>query len=195
MALEKDTRIKVTNRDNGSVGYIIPDLGNLHRDFASGETKEITFEELEKLSYIPGGRYILENLLVIHNPEAVAEILNAEMEPEYYYSEEDVRTLLLEGTLDQLKDCLEFAPEGTINLVKNLAVELKLNDIAKRDTILKETGFNVDNAIKINKESEEETATEAPSRTRRSQPIQTSEKKAERRSATTINSKYKIVSK
>ena len=31
--LEKDTLIRVRNRDNGKVGYTIPDLGNLHRQF------------------------------------------------------------------------------------------------------------------------------------------------------------------
>ena len=57
--VDKDKIIKVTNRDKGSVGYIIPDLGNLNRQFQPGETKDLTFEELQKLSWIPGGMYIL----------------------------------------------------------------------------------------------------------------------------------------
>ena len=44
--VEKNREIKLTNRDNGTVGYTIPDL-NLHRTFSGGETKTITFEELE----------------------------------------------------------------------------------------------------------------------------------------------------
>ena len=31
--IEKDTLIKVINRVNGTVGYTIPDLNNLHRSF------------------------------------------------------------------------------------------------------------------------------------------------------------------
>ena len=62
--LDKNTIIKVTNRDNGTVGYTIPDLGNLHRLFQAGETKEITMEELRKLSYVPGGNNILKNYLL-----------------------------------------------------------------------------------------------------------------------------------
>ena len=46
--LDKNTLVKVTNRDNGSVGYSIPDLGNLQRRFEAGETKEVTAEELRK---------------------------------------------------------------------------------------------------------------------------------------------------
>ena len=71
--LEKNTLIKVTNRDNGTVGYTIPDLGNLHRTFQSGETKEVSMDELRRLSYIPGGHQILENYLVIENEEAVQD--------------------------------------------------------------------------------------------------------------------------
>ena len=47
--LDKDTIIKVKNRDNGVVGYSIPDMNNLHRNYQVGETKEVTMEELRKL--------------------------------------------------------------------------------------------------------------------------------------------------
>ena len=53
--MEKTTLIKVLNRDNGSVVYSIPEMNGLRRVFQAGEVKEVTFEELEKLSYIPGG--------------------------------------------------------------------------------------------------------------------------------------------
>ena len=90
--IEKNALIKVTNRDSGFVGYSIPDLNNLYRKFAPGETKNITFEELEKLSWIQGGKRIIKNYLIIDNEEAVAELLG-EVEPEYYYSEEDIKKL------------------------------------------------------------------------------------------------------
>jgi hypothetical protein len=57
------------------------------------------------------------------------------------------------GSLDEFLDCLDFAPEGVIDLIKTLAVELPLNDVAKREAILNKTGFNVDNAIRIRQES------------------------------------------
>ena len=47
--------VKVQNRDNGSVGYTIPDLNNLHRTYQPNETKNITMDELRKLSYVPSG--------------------------------------------------------------------------------------------------------------------------------------------
>ena len=66
-------------------------------------------------------------------------------------NQKDVKNLLLTGSLDAFKDCLDFAPEGVIDLVKQMAVELNLNDVAKREAILKATGFNVTNAIELRK--------------------------------------------
>ena len=73
--MEKDTLIKVTNRDTGRVGYSVSEL-NVRRQFAPKETKEITFEELKQLSYLPGGDVMLSQYLVVRNEEAVKELLN-----------------------------------------------------------------------------------------------------------------------
>lgn len=153
--LEKDTLIKVRNRDNGTVGYCIPELGNLRREFARNETKELTMDELRKLSWVPGGRDLLVNYLVIENAEAVAEILG-EVEPEYSYTEEDIRNLLLNGSLDAFLDCLDYAPEGVLGIIKDMSVSMELNDVAKRKAILEKTGFDVTKAIEINKMDAEE---------------------------------------
>lgn len=147
--------VKVQNRDNGSVGYSIPDLNNLHRTYQPNETKSISMDELRKLSYVPGGMEILRNYLVILDDEAREEILS-DVEPEYYLTKDGVKKLLLEGTLDALLDCLDFAPSGVVDLVKDVAVEIELNDVKKRDAILNKTGFNVTNAININKETTDE---------------------------------------
>ena len=168
--IEKDTLIKVKNRDSGTVGYTIPELGNLHRSFSKGETKEITMDELRKLSYISGGKVLLQNYLIVQNQDALKELLSDDVEPEYYYGEEEIKKLLLTGSNDQLLDCLEFAPEGVIGLVKDLAVSLKINDISKRNIILEKTGFNVTNAIAINEETIESEGEEAKS-SRRSAPV------------------------
>ena len=64
-------------------------------------------------------------------------------------NKEDIKTLLLSGSLEQLQDCLDFAPSGVIDLVKDYAVKLEINDISKRNAILTATGFNVTRAIFI----------------------------------------------
>ena len=179
--------IKVTNRDNGMVGYSIPDLNNLNRIFSAGETKMITMEELRKLSWLPndGGRVLLKDYLLIDNKEAVKELLS-DVEPEYYYKEEDVKNLLLNGSLDELKDCLDFAPQGTIDLVKKVAVELPLNDIEKREAIKNMIHFNIDAAVMINKETKEDE--EEIKKVRRT----TSTEKSEDTKEETVTSKRRV---
>lgn len=147
--LDKSMTVKMTNRDNGSVGYVIPDLGNLRRNYLPGETKEITVEEVIKLNNIVGGPYMLENYFVIDNEDVVNEVLNG-VEPEYFYTQDDIVELLLNGSLEALQDCLDFAPKGVIELLKEQAVKLEINDISKRQAILDKTKFNVTKAIEIN---------------------------------------------
>ena len=188
--VENNMTVKVTNRDNGSVGYSVPDLG-VHRTFQPKESKEISAEELRKLSYLPGGDVIIKDYLIIHNEEVLKELVG-ELEPEYYYSEDEVKTLLLSGSLEQLQDCLDFAPNGVIDLIKSLAVSLKIDNVSKRKAIQDKTGFNVTRAIEINEETDEETTSKESAQGRRAAPITAkSEEAQQRRSAPP---KYNVVS-
>jgi hypothetical protein len=54
---------------------------------------------------------------------------------------------------------------GVIEMVKKYAVELELNDVRKRKAIQNKLGFNIDNAIAINIETNETVSNdEAPTR-------------------------------
>lgn len=162
MAIDKNKLIKVTNRYSGTVGYDVQDLAIPHRLYQPNETKEVTFEELEKVAATVGGRIQLKEHLVIKDYEAARELL-PEIEPEYYYDEAKVKELLsAPNNYDAFLDCLDFAPDGVIDLIKKYAVELPVNDIAKRQAIREKTGFNVDAAIKIeNTKLDGETEAEA----------------------------------
>ena len=198
--VENNTIINVTNRSRGSVGYTIPDMGNLQRKFAYGETKQITAEEVRKLDWTPGGHILLRDYLIIDNKELVAELLH-EVEPEYNYTEDKIKDILLgNNNMDEFMDCLDFAPEGVINLMKDLAVKLEIPDVRKRQAISERTGTSVDNAIKINQLSKTEDDNKAPEVKQRR--VQTaadagSATQKERRTnpTTTTLPKYKVVSK
>lgn len=195
--MDKDRLIPVTNRHNSLVGYPVPDNTNgLERDFAPGETKQISFEELQKLSWMPGGMYLLQNYFVIKDEEAIKEILG-DVEPEYYYSEEDVKNLLENGTLDQLMDCLDFGTDGVIELLKSMAVELEIADMRKRNTITKKTGFDINKAIEIKHLEAEDEVEETPVETkaRRSAPVTKEATSGRRTAAPAPEGKYKVVSK
>lgn len=191
--LDNNTIISVTNRDNSYVGYVIPEMNNLRRKFSPNETKEISMEEIRKLSWTDGGKTLIQNHLILKNEEAVREIL-INVEPEYYYDSADVERLLSHGTLDQVRDALDFAPDGVVALIKDKAVETKLNDVAKREAIKDKTHFDVTKAIEYNKI---ENAEEAPSaKVRRSAPMDVNAEGPEEptRRAAAPTPKYKVTS-
>ena len=159
--MEDNKKVKVINRKgNGTVCYTIPDMGNLQRVYQDGEQKIVTYEELRKLSYIPGGDVILGEYLTIEDRDVLAE-LNMSPEQEYFYTREDIVKVMTQGSLDEFLDCLDFAPEGVLENIKTLAVELPLNDVAKRKAILEKLNFNVDNAIRNKQLSEQDDETES----------------------------------
>ena len=158
--------MNVTNRSAGLVIYLIPEH-NIRREFQVGETKQVTYQELVWLSFQPGGRN-LQNMLLIQDSEAVKN-LNIIEEPEYKMTEADIVQMLQYGPLDQLLDALDFAPKGVIEIIKDKAVTLPLQDMSKREAIMKATGFNVTAAIENSKPDEDEEKAEAPTATRRIQ--------------------------
>ena len=169
--LSNTDKVRVENRARAIVGYKVPE-SNIIRRFVEGEVKEIPMGELRQAIQIPGTRRTIESNLIIHDKSAVAELLpNAE--PEYFYTVKDVDFLLTRGTLDQLMDALDFAPEGVVNLIKDQAVKIELNDVRKREAILKATNFNVTGAIEINHLAQVENKVET--KTRRSTPVSGSE--------------------
>lgn len=152
--MESSKVLKVKNRSASLAVYSIPEI-NVRREFAPGETKNITYGELEKLSYQPGGRTIMQNFLQIIDPEATGN-LGINREPEYDLSEQQIVDLMTKGSLDAFLDCLDFAPVGVIDLIKKFSVSLPLNDIDKRDALKKKTGFDVTVALaNIQKEKED----------------------------------------
>lgn len=187
--IDNNEMIKVKNRGFCSTGYEIPDLGNLRRNFQPNEEKEVPMIELKKLSYLPGGKYILENCLIIENTDAINELIN-EVQPEYWYTDEDIKKLLTEGTLDEFLDCLDFAPEGVIESIKKIAVQIRLNDVSKRKAIKDKTDFDVTKAIEIEEISKEDEAKETDKPARRAAaPKIDNDAKKERRVTKIITTK------
>lgn len=163
MSINKDKIYNVKNRSAGMVLYKVPEM-NVRREFAPGEVKRITFEELEKLSFQSGGRVLMNDYLQISDANVVDE-LNLVAEPEYHMSEAQIVDLLKNGSLDALLDCLDFAPKGVIDLIKNFSISLPLNDYEKREAIKQKTGFDVTAALANNlADKTVETAASQPKR-------------------------------
>lgn len=187
--MDRNKIYNVKNRSSSMVVYSIPEDG-VRREFAPGETKRITFGELEKLTYQSGGRVILNSYLQVTDAE-VQDELNIHAEPEYFMNEQQIIDLLQNGSLDAFLDCLDFAPTGVIDLVKDLSTKLPLTDYAKRKALKDKIGFDIDKAIaniEAEKADDGEGAFHEVGKQRRVKPAETAAQPARR-----TNSKYKIV--
>jgi hypothetical protein len=188
--IAKDTMFNVKNRSTSIVVYRIPEM-NIRREWQPGETKRISFEEMEKLSYQPGGRALIVNFLQIKEEE-LTNMFNINRQPEYDMSEQQVVDLIKNGSLDAFLDALDFAPMGVIDLIKQLSVQLPISDPAKREALFKKTGFDVDKAItneRADKEPEVNKIEEKPAERR----VKPDGSAAPTRRRTTTN--YKVVNK
>ncbi len=168
----------VKNRSAGVVVYNIPDEG-IRREFQPGESRKISFGELEKLSYQQGGRELMANFLQIMEDE-VNNSLGVPRENEYYMSEQQIKDLLLHGSIDAFEDALDFAPVGVQDLIKKYAVELPLTDLNKIKILKNKTGYDVEKILD----------NIAEDRTTEQEPAKTTTTPGRR-----ANTNYKVVSK
>lgn len=191
MAIKDDELVSVRNRNNGETWYQLDN--GIVRTFQRDEIKKVPFKELVELSYSQGGQALLEESLVIENKDALAS-LNMKVEPEYFYEDSDIRMLLFDGTYDEFADFLDFAPEGAIEIAKDIAVREEIPDVRKRDMLSKKTGLNINNAIMVNHIMDDEEKKEEVKKERRVKSAET-ETKSERRAAAPAAPKYKVVDK
>lgn len=169
-------KIKIKNRSDSFVGFGIPEM-HLRREFSPNEIKEVESEEIEKLAYQPGGQELLDKYFMIMDKDFAEKVSpSVASEPEYKFTEEDIKDLLVNGSLDKFLDFLDFAPDGAIDLAKNLAVTYA-SDTNKIDAIYKKTGFNVLKAQQLAKEVETEKKTETRARRVVAEPEVTEPKK------------------
>jgi hypothetical protein len=186
----------VTNRSASRVGYSVPEIGVKNREFAPGETKKVRREELEELSYQPGGIVLIRDYLLVQDPDVRADLVG-EVEPEYNMTAAQVKDLIISGSHDEWLDCLDFAPEGVIDLIKTLAVELPLTDTVKMQSFKEKKGIDIARMIQAKKEEEAELAAQQQQQEqkpqRRVQPNNTATPQTTQRR--TSGSKYKVVKK
>ena len=190
------TMYRVKNRGASLVVYKIPEEG-IRREFKPGQTLSISSDELEKLTYQPGGTMILSQFLQILDLDGI-KAANIRTEPEYHMSEADVAKLITSGSLDAFLDALDFAPIGVIDLIKKLSISIPMVDIQKRKALKEKTGFDVEAALKHNeedKEDDQKTILKQSNGERRVQPAATPAGRRTTPPAVTAPPKYNVINK
>ena len=188
--MDKTKMYEVKNRSSSVLAYSIPDEG-IKRTFQPGEVKKLSFGELEKLTYQSGGQALINNYFLIKDAEVIQD-LNVKTEPEYYLTEAQIVDLIKNGSLDQFLDCLDFAPAGVIELVKDLSIKIPLSDYQKRQALKDKIGFDVDAALRHIEEEKAEMRADSENAIESTAPqrVKTEETAPGRRT----DGKYKIVS-
>lgn len=180
-------KIAVKNRSSSRVGYKIESLRVYRSWKKTGDVLFIPKEELIELRIaVPGGLKLLEDYLLIEDETARSEVFGYELEPEYAYSEKEIEYLLYEGPDEQFLDCLDYAPYGVLEIIKQMAIKKKPNTTVKFDAINEKFKINL-NTLIVNAGSDisdEETIT---SKRRAAPVIIPKEEKTE--------GKYKVVKK
>ena len=169
MTVTDNKLIPVQNLTASTVSYMVPETNNV-RHFAGQQLrKDITAGELRALYATKGGRVLIEDYLGIKDRELAAEfnISTDVFEHEYSWTQKEVDDVLQNGSIDALKDALEFGPEGIKQLIIDRAVELHIPDNNKLAAIFEFTGRDVGNMIKLDMELDNTQEEEKPARGRR----------------------------
>lgn len=152
--------VKVWSIGAGQVVYQLSDPP-VSRTWGPGELKIISFHELYQLKNAPGGYNLLYHRLQIRDNK-IREALELPLDPEYFYTEEDAKNLILNGSNDQILDALEFGPTGLASMIKHNAV-LYVNSIEKMNFFNKIFSMNIQEIRDINA-AEGEAPKETPKR-------------------------------
>ena len=145
-----NTKCNVANKSAGRVGYTIREM-NIRREFMPREVKkDISVAELEALSQRPGGRNLLLNYLQVQDEEIINFLLNGKPPIEYWLTEARLPNWMQSCSLLEFQDALDYAPAGTLDLIKQYAVSLPLSDTNKIQAIKEQLGYDVMKAIELN---------------------------------------------
>lgn len=140
--------VQVRNLSGQPVTMVLPDE-HVRIVFGPTEEKAVSVDTLKKVYARSGGDALFQNFLAIQDKDLALEfgVTEDALEHEYTWTKDDVIKLLETGSLDELKDALEFAPEGISDLIVEVAVATRLSDVNKRNTISEFTGRDVNAMI------------------------------------------------
>lgn len=153
--LKPEDKITIVNRSNGSVVYNIPEQ-HIRREFNIHEKKVVPYWEVETVAAQEGGPELLYNYFYFENKEILTQALNINPEVEYNLTEDKIPNWIVNCSLAEFQDALDFAPDGIKDLIKKFSVSLPLNDMEKRTALLKQLKFDCTKAIENSKEDNQE---------------------------------------
>ena len=153
----KDTdTITLRNFTTNTVVYRTPST-RVRRELPAGGSIKVTAGEIREMMYDKGCVDILRNYVQICNKPLALEVGVSEdsYENEYNWTLADIKNCLLNGSIEQLADAMDFAPDGIKESLLTEAINLEIPDVRKREIISKAMNRDVSGMI-VNKHKIEE---------------------------------------
>lgn len=154
-----ETLVPVRNLAAFKVTYSLPD--GRRREFPPSATLKVEAGELRLLNYDLGGSRLLSDYLHVGSEPLALELGVSEdsWANEYSWGPDEIKACLESDDVDAFADALDFAPQGIVDSIIQMAVDSEVNDTRKRKLILDKTGNDVTRQIE-NKHLSEKTETE-----------------------------------
>lgn len=158
-----DELVTVTNITRSPIGYTLSS-NNVRRIIAGGATVKVTADELRNLNLESGGNVLIKDYLRVNNRDLALEFGISEdlFDHEYNWGREKIDDVLLNGSMDEFLDALDFAPHRVINMLVERAVELEAPDNNKLNALSKRTALNISSMIENKHAYDEKKEEEAP---------------------------------
>lgn len=143
-------KVRVYNRSNSTVFYKDEETNKLRvwdPVFNGIESyKDLDIEEIQRALNDYGTKLLYEDYLVIKDKEICKE-LELDCPLEYFYGVDEIRKILENGSDFDLVDLIKNSNEGIKDMIKQIAVEIKLDSSRKRDIIKQHMNFDINFAI------------------------------------------------
>lgn len=155
-----EKKVKVINMSNGRVVVNSPALRFRRVWERKGAVISIDFDLLEELKYNIGFERLLKNgTLYIEDMDTKKELglepMEADEPVNIIILSDEQKEEVLTGELNKLKDVLlKFSRDQKIDLAR-YAIEKEITDFRVNDILKRETGIDVLNVIRINRDLEE----------------------------------------
>lgn len=158
--VQDDLIVEVFNDHHSSVGY---KLDRITRSFDIGTAKKIKMDELYELVNTKGGKFLLEENMLLIKDSSVREALGIKPLTKYSPSTKEIQEMLVNGKIQVLEELLQYCSDTTLEKIVRKAIDLPLENMAKARLIKSYSGIDVISIMQEQAEDKpEESATRAP---------------------------------
>ena len=183
-----DTIVRLTNMMDSPTGYKL--MNGTFRRFAPRASMSVTAGEVREVSNMPGTITLFQNYLRVGNKDLATElgVSDDSFEHEYSWGKDEIVGALTTEPIEVLLDALDYAPDAIKESLVDVAVELEIPDVNRRNAIKNATGKDITKMIEIKNTYKDDSQKEdgKPTERRVTQKQAPAKKSSGRRASATV---------